>query len=82
MPIAFENDVARLSGFCAADEAETLLAWLESGAGRRVDLSALDGLHAAVLQTLMARAGTDAAPPSSPALAAWLPGALGSRGAS
>ena len=76
MPIAFEDDVAVLSGFCGADEAETLLAWLESGDGRRVDLSALEGLHAAMLQTLMARAGDRAASPHSPALAAWLPGVL------
>lgn len=76
MPVAFEDDVARLSGFCPAEEAEPLLAWLESGPGRRVDLSALEGLHAAVLQTLMARAGEVVAQPSSPQLSTWLPGAL------
>ena len=76
MPIAFEDDVARLSGFCAAEDAEPLLAWLESGPRRRVDLSALEGLHAAVLQTLMARGGDVVTQPASPALSAWLTGAL------
>lgn len=64
MPIAFEGDRARLSGVCGVDVAEPLLAWLSEQAHPRVDLSACQHLHAAVLQVLLVARPAVAAEPA------------------
>ena len=72
MPILTEGDIARIDGAASVEEAETLVAFLEGAAGRRVDLSAATHLHTAVLQVLMAYRPTATALPGDPDLNALL----------
>ncbi|GAA0308194.1 hypothetical protein [Rhodovulum strictum] len=54
MPILIEGEIARITAVVSVEEAETLVAFLEGGANRMVELSGTTHIHAAVLQTLMA----------------------------
>lgn len=72
MPILIEGEIARISAVASVEEAETLVAFLEGGVGRRVDLAAATHLHAAVLQTVMAYRPPAAALPADPALRALI----------
>lgn len=53
MTLTLVDDVIRLSGRCAVEEAEQLLTLLGEK-GRRVDLSDCEHMHAAIFQILMA----------------------------
>jgi hypothetical protein len=53
MTIKFDNKIIRLQGNCGSEDVEALLAAL-SADDRRVDMSEVDHLHAAVLQVLLA----------------------------
>lgn len=54
MPIELGDDRAVLSGVCAVEEAEGLLAWVLQHPGAPVETAACNHLHSAVLQVLMA----------------------------
>ena len=54
MSVHLDGDTVVLEGVCRVEDAEPLLRWLQAEPGRIVDLSAVEHLHAAVLQVLMA----------------------------
>lgn len=54
MSVRVEGDVAHLSGRCGAEDAETLLVALQEDGARTVDLEAVQRLHLAVVQVLLA----------------------------
>lgn len=54
MTILLDDTIIRLQGVCRVEEAETLTALLQGNPGAGVDLSACTGLHAAVLQVMLA----------------------------
>lgn len=54
MPLTTKVKVAVLEGACAADEAETLLAWLIEKPQGQLNLKQCTHLHTAVLQVMMA----------------------------
>jgi hypothetical protein len=54
MSVALDEDIIRLSGACRVEDAETLLVVLQFNPGRRVDISDVTHLHAAVVQVLLA----------------------------
>lgn len=53
MPIRYEGDTVHLEGFCAVDEAEVLLGFLETHVGAEVELSQCQHMHTALLQLLL-----------------------------
>lgn len=53
MTVSRDDDVVRLEGNCALEEAETLVALLQQGGVRAVDLSACRHLHGALVQALV-----------------------------
>lgn len=67
MAIEYGEGAATLSGVCAVEEAEGLLSWTLQNPEGRVDLSACEHLHTAILQVLLAR---------RPAVTAVPPGGL------
>lgn len=69
MPIRFDETTSWLEEVCAVEEAEPLLAWLQGGPDRRVDLGRCSHLHTAVLQVLLAARPVLAAPPEDGFLA-------------
>ncbi|MBI0537590.1 hypothetical protein D9599_18695 [Roseomonas sp. KE2513] len=54
MSLRIDGDIARLEGEPRVEDAEPLLAFLQGGPGRGVDLSEAGPLHAAVLGVLLA----------------------------
>ncbi|WP_025322986.1 hypothetical protein [Deferrisoma camini] len=72
MPITFKKTVAVLEGVCAVEDAEGLLAWLQSHPRGKVNLKRVEHLHTAVLQVLMAASPAISAWPEDPDLAQWL----------
>lgn len=72
MPIQYGDAVATLSGACAVEEAEALLAWLDDHDGGGVDVQDLAHLHCAVLQVLMARRPPCVGGPRDAEVALWL----------
>lgn len=54
MPIELGDDRAVLSGVCAVEEAESLLAWVLQHPGAPVETADCEHLHTAILQVLMA----------------------------
>ncbi len=54
MTILLDDTIIRLQGLCRVEEAETLTALLQSNPGAALDVSACTGLHAAVLQVMLA----------------------------
>jgi hypothetical protein len=76
MPIRFAGTRAVLEGYCAVEEAHDLAEWLLAGRNRKVDMAACTGLHAAVLQGLMALRAEVIAAPADADLARWLAAAL------
>lgn len=58
MPMDLSDTAAVLVGICEVAEAETLLAWLQAHPHGRVDLSACEHAHTALVQVLMAAAPT------------------------
>ena len=76
MPFETKKKTAALTGHCTVEEGEPVLAWLLATPGARLDLSACEHLHAAVLQVLLvARPKITKYPPAGP-LAAALAAAL------
>lgn len=51
--ITFKKDVAHLGESCPVESAEALFAWLIEKPTRKVDASACQEMHTAVLQTLL-----------------------------
>ncbi|WP_285713727.1 hypothetical protein [Erythrobacter oryzae] len=72
MPIRYDKTRAVVEGHAAVEEAGDLAAWLIAGAARKVDLAACTGMHAAVLQCLMALTPHVTAAPQDETLARWL----------
>jgi hypothetical protein len=54
MTVSRDGGVVRLVGLCRVEDAEPLTALLQGVPDSAVDLSACEGLHAAVLQTILA----------------------------
>lgn len=54
MSVRVEGDVIHLAGRCLVEDAETLLVALQDGPDRTVDLAAVQRLHLAVAQVLLA----------------------------
>ncbi len=72
MSVRLDGPVIRLEGACRVEDAEPLLSFLQEEPGRVVDLSAAGGLHAAVVQVLLALRPPLAGPPGDPFTAHWL----------
>ena len=54
MTVTREGDVVHLVGLCRVEDAEPLTALLQGLSDSTLDLSACEGLHAAVLQAILA----------------------------
>ena len=54
MTVIRDGDVVRLVGLCRVEDAEPLTALLQGVSDSTLDLSACEGLHAAVLQAILA----------------------------
>ena len=54
MTVIRDGDVVRLVGLCRVEDAEPLTALLQGVSDSSLDLSACEGLHAAVLQAILA----------------------------
>lgn len=76
MGLRYDADLAVLEGQCAVEDAGELAEWLIADRTRRVDLAPCGGMHAAVLQTLMALRPPLVALPDDADLARWLSPAL------
>jgi hypothetical protein len=72
MPIRYDTARAVIEGHATVEEAGDLATWLIAGPHRKVDLAACTGMHAAVLQCLMALTPEVVAPPQDETLARWL----------
>jgi len=77
MGIEFKEKTAYLFGNVSAEEAETLLGWLQREKNASVDLSDCTHLHTANLQVLMAAQPNIIIWPQDQELAFWLKNALG-----
>lgn len=76
MGIELQKKRAILTDFVTVEDAEGLLAWLQSHPKGTLDLSRCEHLHAANLQVLMAAKPTITAWPADARLADWLRHAL------
>lgn len=76
MGIELKKNRAILADFVTVEDAEGLLAWLQSHPKGTLDLSRCEHLHAANLQVLMAARPAIAAWPTDVRLADWLRQAL------
>jgi hypothetical protein len=56
MPHTLTKATARLTGHCSIEEAEAVFAWLVKHPKCKLDLSGVQHLHAAVLQTMLVAA--------------------------
>jgi len=54
MTVVRDGDVVRLVGLCRVEDAEPLTALLQGFSHSTLDVSACEGLHAAVLQAILA----------------------------
>ncbi|MFZ0266122.1 hypothetical protein [Caulobacter sp.] len=54
MTVIRDGEIVRLVGLCRVEDAEPLTALLQGGSDSTLDLSACEGLHAAVLQAILA----------------------------
>jgi len=72
MSLTIEGDAARLEGDPRVEDAEPLLAFLQGGAGRRVDLTGAGPLHGAVVGGLLALRPALIGPAADPFTARWL----------
>jgi hypothetical protein len=70
--VRLDGAVIRLEGECRVEDAEPLLALLGGEAGRVVDLTAADALHAAVVQVLLALRPPLLGPPRDAFTARWI----------
>ena len=76
MGLELKKNRATLTDFVTVEDAEGLLAWLQSHPKGTLDLSRCEHLHAANLQVLMAAHPTIAIWPLDASLANWLRQAL------
>ncbi len=77
MTVTLSGDgVIALHGSCPAEDAETLLRCLADEPGARVDWSACEAAHTAVVQVLLAVQPTVVGSPVSPFLREHVAGAL------
>jgi hypothetical protein len=72
MGVRLDGKMIRLEGEGRVEDAEPLLALLQNGEGRVVDLTAAGPLHASVVQALLALRPHLAGPPGDPFTARWL----------
>lgn len=72
MSVRVADGIILLEGRCRIEEAETLLGYLLEVPGRRVDLSACETLHSAVVQIMMATRPVMASKPVDPFLCAYV----------
>ena len=78
MTVAKRGDgVIALTGSCPVEDAETLLQLLLAAPGSRVDWSACETAHTAVIQVLLASGITPSGEPKSQFLREHISGALG-----
>lgn len=54
MSLAHDGDVIRIEGHCRVEDAETLVALLQKSRNVKIDVSACEGLHGAVVQVILA----------------------------
>ena len=78
MSMTLTQDMAVLVGQVTVEEAEELLEWLVKHPSASIDLKALEHLHAANLQVLMAAKPQIAQWPQNPDTQMWLQAALNS----
>ncbi|MCG7601106.1 hypothetical protein MHM84_15095 [Halomonas sp. McH1-25] len=78
MSMTFTSDVAVMAGQVTVEEAEELLEWLVKHPSASVDMQALEHLHAANLQVLMAARARIAHWPEDTDTRLWLQAALNS----
>lgn len=76
MSITFIKDQAVMAGQVTVEEAETVLEWLIQHPAGRIDMQAVDHLHAATLQVLMAASPLIDSWPQNTSARLWLQGAL------
>lgn len=72
MSVALEDGAIRLRGASAVEDAEALLALLQAEPRRPVDLRAAEGLHASVVQVLLALRPEVLGPAADPFVTRWL----------
>lgn len=72
MSVRVADGIIFIEGRCRIEEAEPLLGYLLEDADRRVDLSACDALHSAVVQILMATKPRITGKPVDPFLCAYV----------
>ena len=77
MTISRDGDVIRLQGVCRVEDAEPLTALLQSVCDSTLDLSTCEGLHAAVVQAILAFRPKIIGLPDDTFLRDWLVPALG-----
>ncbi len=68
MSVAQEGSILYLEGLCRVEDAETLTALLQRMPGSTVDLTRCQGLHAAVVQAILAFAPPLTGSPGEPFL--------------
>ena len=72
MSVRLDGGIIRLEGDCRAEDAETLVALVQAGPARTVELAAAGHLHAAVVQVLLALRPPVTGPAGDPFVQAWL----------
>lgn len=72
MSVRVEAETAYLVGDCYVEDAEPLLAFLQSGSGRLVDVTEAVQLHTAVVQVLLAFRPSMNGPARDAFLEKWL----------
>ena len=72
MTVSRDGSTIRLEGICRVEDAEPLTALLQSISDSTLDLSACEGLHAAVVQALLAFHPKIIALPHNAFLRDWL----------
>ena len=82
MTVSREGSIIRLQGVCRVEDAEPLTALLQSISDSTLDLSTCEGLHAAVVQAILAFCPNIVGVPDEPFLRDWLlPALMGARAA-
>ena len=80
MTVSRDGSVIRLQGVCRVEDAEPLTALLQSISDSTLDLSTCEGLHAAVVQAILAFCPNIVGVPDEPFLRDWLlPALIGER---
>jgi hypothetical protein len=72
MPIRYEGETIHMEGFCAIDEAEELLRFLELHRGAQVVLTECQHLHTALLQLLLSYRVCLAGEAYNPFVSKWI----------